>query len=221
MPTASPISRITELIDESTRMRWLSSAVSPSAAATAVMPSSSGIPAADERAEGEDAGSRASPAASVTSARWKSCWMRFVIAWLALASPNSPTKSPGWAACTAAAAASAGADAILRGVGIARDLERHQRRGAVLGALPLVAALQRRRDARHRRDAGQARPRAPRRRRGTALPAADRCGSGSAPARPRARSGTRRPSTWLAANDSPLPQSACLSVTVPAAEPSA
>ncbi len=44
----------------------------------------------------------------VTSACWKSSWMRFMIALLALASPNSPTNRPGWARWTAAVAASAG-----------------------------------------------------------------------------------------------------------------
>ena len=140
-----------------------------------------------------------------------------MMALLALASPNSPTNSPGWARLHGGGRGQRGRDAIRRGVRIARDLERHQRRGAVLGALALVARLQRRLDPRHGGDARQPRDHVLDGGAVLALPAADRCGSGSAPARPRARSGTRRPSTWLAASDSPLPQSACLSVTVPAA----
>lgn len=44
----------------------------------------------------------------VISAIRKSSPMRFMIALLELASPNSPTNSLGWARCTAAVAASAG-----------------------------------------------------------------------------------------------------------------
>ena len=74
-PTARPISRITELIDSSTCNRWLSSAVSPSAAATAVMPSRSGIPAATSAPKASTR-IRSVTGSEVNSARWKSSAMR-------------------------------------------------------------------------------------------------------------------------------------------------
>ena len=96
------------MIDSSTRIRWLKRAVSPRAAATAVMPSSSGMPAATSAPKATTRISSVT-GSEVISARWKSSWMRFMIALLTLASPNSPTNRPGWARCTAAVAASAGA----------------------------------------------------------------------------------------------------------------
>ena len=56
-------------------MRWLTSAVSPSAAATAVIPSSSGMPAATSAPKATTRISSVT-GSDVTSARWKSCWMR-------------------------------------------------------------------------------------------------------------------------------------------------
>ena len=192
MPTARPMSRMTELICGSTGMTWLTSAVTPSAPATAVMPSSRGIPAATTAPK---ASSRISSVtgSDVTSARWKSFPIRSPIARLALASPNSPMKSSEWARWTAAVAASAGYDAILGSGRIAGDLERQQRRGSVLGAHALVAALAAATRSAQSPACGTSAPRGHRQRRGTALPTADRCGSGTAPARRRARWETRRP----------------------------
>ena len=155
MPTARPMSRITELIDSSTRMTWLKSAVSPSAAATAVMPSSSGMPAATSAPKATTRISSVT-GSEVISARWKSFWMRFMIALLALASPNSPTNSSGGLAARRPSRPARARRDPWR-VRIAGDLEGQQRRGPVLGALALVAALQRRLDLRDRRHARQAR----------------------------------------------------------------
>ena len=173
-------------------MRWLTSAVSPSAAATAVMPSSSGIPAATSAPKAKSRISSVT-GSEVTSARWKSFWMRSLIAWLALRVAELADEELGMGSLNGGRRGQRGRDAILGGVRIAGDLERQQRRGAVLGAHALVAALQAATRSARRRGCGTGARRAHRRRRGTALPTADRCGSGTAPARPRARSGNSRP----------------------------
>ena len=87
----------------------------------------------------------------VISARWKSVARRSLMALVALASPTWPISRSGCARCTAAVAASAGVDAVLRGVGIARDLERHQRGAAVGRELAGVVRVQWRLDRRDRR----------------------------------------------------------------------
>ena len=200
-------------------MTWLRSAVRPSAAATAVMPSSSGIPAA---ASAPKAKTRITSVtgSELTSARWKSCWKRCVMALLELASPNSPTNSPGWAAWTASAAASAGA---TRSVAVSGSPVIWNVTSAAVPSVERCPSLPGCSGDAMRATAGMRDSRAT-----TSWTAARYSAPCSGPLRlwistcSAARSvGNSRPSTWLAANDSPLPQSACLSVTVPAAEPSA
>ena len=86
-----------------------------------------------------------------------------------------------------------GVDAVRRGVGIARDLERQQRGAAVGRQLAAVARVQRRLDRRHRPHMRQARAQIVDRRPQLGASGDGRCGSGSAPPRRRARSGTRAP----------------------------
>src|SRR5690242_17541534 len=134
---------------------WLTSAVSPSAASTAVMPSSRGMPAATSAPK---ASTRITSVTGtdVSSARWKSVLTRSLTAWLALASPTWPISSAGCARHRRGGR-QGGVDAVDRGVRIAGDLEGQQRGAAVLAELPGVADLQRRLDRGHRGRALQAR----------------------------------------------------------------
>ena len=177
------------------------------------------MPGRDQRAEGEDEDHERDRQRGDLRLLEVVAECASLIALLALASPNSPTSRPGWARCTAAVAASAGADAVLRGVGVARDLEGDQRRAAVLArAGPSLPFLQRRLDRRDRRNTGQA---------------GDKLVDGGAelvPGRPPlrlwmstcspARSlGNSRASTCSAACESPMPMSSPFNVTRPAADP--
>ena len=96
------------MIDASTCNTWLSSSVTPSAASTAVKPSSSGTPAATSA---PNATTRISSVigTEVASALWKSSLTSLLIALLLLAVPSSPMNSPGWARCTAVVADKAAA----------------------------------------------------------------------------------------------------------------
>ena len=92
------------MLPSETGIRWLSGDSRPSAASTAVMPSSSGMPAATTAPK---ATSRIASVigSDVNSARWKSEVMASQIALFALASPNCSTRTDGWARWAPAVAA--------------------------------------------------------------------------------------------------------------------
>ena len=81
-----------------------------------------------------------------TSAFLKSSSNAFEIALSALASPNCPTNTSGFAFWAAADGGDRAVDALLGDVVVTGDLERDQRRAAVLGELAVVALGERRLD---------------------------------------------------------------------------
>ncbi len=124
-------------------------------AKTAVSARSSGRPAATSA---PNATTRISSVigSERNSAFLKSSSKDFDSALSALASPNCSTRSCGLAFWAAAVAASGGVDAVLGLIVVARELERDERRAAVLGELTLVVRGQRGLDVADVRDRLQA-----------------------------------------------------------------
>ena len=105
MPTASPISRMTSEIDESTGISWLGSATSPVVAITAVSASRSGAIAAT--AEPKTSSRMISAAGSASRPTLASMLLNFASSFFSvLTLPSSSIVNSGCRACAFATAAS-------------------------------------------------------------------------------------------------------------------